>query len=66
MGFKDNKIRGIAFVMPNEPSNRSIYSYAMSIDYVEELTGIDFYYNLNPHVQNEIEANDDLKRWSLK
>jgi len=66
VGFKDGKVKGIAFIMPNKGSDRSIYSYATSIDYVEDITGIDFFYNLDKIVQDRIEANSDLKKWSLK
>lgn len=63
--FKDGKVKGIAFIMPNQKSNKSIYSYATSIDYVEDITGIDFYYNLNMNIQNQVEANKDIKEWVL-
>jgi len=66
VGFKDGKVKGIAFIMPNKGSDRSIYSYATSIDYVEEITGIDFFYNLDKEIQDKIEANRDLKKWSLR
>ncbi len=63
--FKDGKVKGIAFIMPNQKSNKSIYAYATSIDHVEKITGIDFFYNLNKQIQSEVEANDDIKKWSL-
>ena len=66
IGFKDEKIKGIAFIMPNEKSDRSIYSFATSIDHVEEITGIDFHCNMEQDIQNKIEANKDLKIWVLK
>ena len=65
LAFKNGKTKGIAFIMPNEKSSKSIYAYATSIDKVEEITGIDFYYNLNVEIQNEVEANTDLKKWGL-
>ena len=65
LSFKNGKIKGIAFVMPNQQSNQSIYTYATSIDEVEKITGIDFYHNLNTQIQNEVEANDDIKKWAL-
>ena len=66
LGFKDGKAKGIAFIIPNEKSNKSVYLYATTIDKVEEITGIDFYYNLNNATQNEVEANKDVKKWFLR
>lgn len=36
-------IKGIAFVMPNESSKKSLQSFAVSIDSVEHITGINFF-----------------------
>ncbi len=66
LSFKNGKVKGIAFIMPNQKSNKSIYTYKTSIDEVEKITGIDFYHNLDTKIQNKVVANDDLKKWSLK
>jgi endonuclease G len=66
LGFKNGKIKGIAFIMPNQKSNKSLYSYIVSIDDVEDKTGIDFYYNLNSEIKNEVEASTNVKLWFLK
>ncbi len=54
-------MKGIAFSFPKESSNKSIYSYKTSIDKIEEITGIDFYNNLDLVIQNIVEVNKDLK-----
>lgn len=59
--FKNGNINGIAFLMPNEKSAKTISFFATSIDDVEALTGIDFYHNLAITIQSKIEANKDLK-----
>ena len=63
LAFKNGKIKAIGFIMPNEKSVKSIYSFAVSIDKVEDVTGIDFYYNLDKRIQDSLEANADLKTW---
>lgn len=63
--FKNGKVKGIGFIMPNEKSDKSIYSYAVAIDEIEEMTGIDFYYKLDKPIQNSVEVNNDLKIWLL-
>ncbi|MFT5673900.1 MAG: endonuclease G [Polaribacter sp.] len=59
--FKGDIIKGIAFIIPNQKSDKSIYSFAVSINEVEEKTGIDFYQKLDNTIQLKVEANDDLK-----
>jgi len=65
VGYRNGKARGIAFILPNEKSNKSIYSYAVSIDSVEVVTGIDFYYKMDSDIQDNIESNGELKNWLL-
>lgn len=65
LGFKNGKVKGIGFIMPNEKSDKSIYSYAVSIDEIEKITGINFYYQLDKSIQDNIEANKELKIWLL-
>ena len=65
LGFKNGKVNGIGFILPNEKSDKSIYTYAVSIDEVEAITGIDFYYELDKTIQDSMEANKDLKDWVL-
>lgn len=63
LAFKNGEMKAIAFIMPNDKSDKSIYSYAVSIDKVEEVTGIDFYYNLDKSIQDSLEADVNLKTW---
>jgi len=41
---KEHKV--IAFLVPNEESDKSIYDFAVSIETLEKMTGIDFFPNL--------------------
>ena len=52
--------------MPNAPSSKSIYAYATSIDEIEELTGIDFFYKLEMSLQESIENKKELSQWFLR
>lgn len=63
LAFKNGKMKAIAFIMPNEKSDKSIYSFAVPIDKVEEVTGIDFYYNLDKKIQDSLEDKINLKTW---
>lgn len=55
--------KAIAFVMPNKSSKKSIYSFAVSIDSVEHLTGIDFFPALPDSIENRLEAQVNLSKW---
>ncbi len=57
--------KAIGFIMPNQVSDRRIADYAVSVDEVEELTGIDFFGDLlDPDLEAELESRFDVKMWS--
>ena len=56
--------KGIAFVYPNMASPGNMESYAMSIDEVEEITGLDLFYALPDDIENKIEAEFSFKEWN--
>ena len=60
-----NQPRGIAFIFKNEVAKEPLYTYTVTIDSVEALTGIDFLYNLPDSLENYIEQNIDLQSWQL-
>lgn len=55
--------RAIAFLMPNALNEKPLESYAVSIDQVESLTGIDFYHQLPEDMESALEANVDPKEF---
>lgn len=58
--------KAIAFIIPNKPSDKSFYEYAVSIDEIEAKTGIDFFPKLPDSVENKMEQIVDLKAWGRK
>ena len=58
--------RGIGFVYPNMSSPGNMKDYSMTIDEVEKLTGIDFFYNLPDEIENVIEATASFKEWDKR
>mgnify|MGYP006109251025 CR=1 FL=1 len=46
LAYQDGKPSGIGFILPHEKSSASVYSFSTSIDEVEKITGIDFYYQV--------------------
>ena len=61
IAYDSKNSRAIAFIMPNKENEYPIEYYAVSIDSVEKLTNIDFFYNLNDSIENIIESQSNYK-----
>lgn len=57
-------IRAIGFLFNNEQALYPISSYAVSVDSVENLTGIDFFASLPDEIENKIEVDVNYAQWS--
>ncbi|MFT4565532.1 MAG: endonuclease G [Saprospiraceae bacterium] len=58
--------KGIAFIMENERSSRPIMDFAVSIDEVERLTGLDFFSNLlTDLLEDKLEREVDIRAWKV-
>lgn len=55
--------QGIAFVIPNFRTSESYRVYAVSIDEVERLTGLDFLSDLPDREERAVEARFDFTAW---
>ncbi len=55
----------IAFVMPNKKLSDPISSYVKTVDEVEQLTGIDFFYEMRDSLEDKLEAHSDTSKWSI-
>ena len=49
--------------MPNEGSKRPISYFALPVDNVERITGIDFFSDLPDDTEKELESYCDYKDW---
>ncbi|MCW3103569.1 MAG: non-specific endonuclease [Bacteroidetes bacterium] len=57
--------KAIAFVLPNKKSSASVFNYAVSIDSVERLTGIDFFPALPDSLEHVLEMQADSTQWKI-
>tara|TARA_R110002124_G_scaffold107047_1_gene259261 strand:- start:1159 stop:1986 length:828 start_codon:yes stop_codon:yes gene_type:complete len=64
--FNNNKLFGIGFLLKNEKSNKNVASFSVSIDSIEKVTGLDFFYQLNTTVQNQLERNTNYQYFLQK
>ncbi|TDB64462.1 DNA/RNA non-specific endonuclease [Arundinibacter roseus] len=56
-------VKGIAFLMKNEPSQQELSTFVVSIDQIEKLTGIDFFPRLPDAIESKIEAKSKPGEW---
>lgn len=55
--------KAIAFVLPNQGSTKSVFDYAVTIDSVEHLTGIDFFPMLPDSLEHNLESYMNVELW---
>ena len=62
---KGDSFKAIAFWMEHSdtPKTTKLVNYALSIDELEEKTGINFFPNLNDNLENALEATYSTKAW---
>ena len=65
MDDTNGKYRMIAFMIPNEKSDKPLYSFVVSVDSLEKITGIDFFPKLDNETENRLEKGSDYKAWSF-
>ena len=65
LDISNEKPHMIAFLVPHQNSNQPLYEFVVSVDELEELTGIDFFHHLPNEIENQIEKNADYKSWSF-
>lgn len=63
---ENGEIHTIGFVYENVAGRRPMSTYAMSVDEVEELTGIDFFPSLPDKIEKRAEAEVDFTKWTVK
>jgi hypothetical protein len=61
--YTTERQQGIGFIMKNEASNDEIYNFAVTIDSVENFTGLDFFPVLADSIENAIEGAVDFNVW---
>ena len=63
-----NYQRNIAILIENKSSSESIKSFVVTIDYLEEFSGLDFFHVLSDKVEESFESSThtDLWNWNVK
>lgn len=64
LDYNDPDVKAIGFLIPNSSQSASLQSFVVSIDSIEELSGIDFYPKLPDDQENELERSITINDWS--
>jgi endonuclease G len=64
LDYEEPDIKGIGFILPNAGSTRPLQDYAVTIDSVEKVTGIDFYPALPDEQEKKIEKTLCISCWT--
>lgn len=66
LDLEGSEQKAIAFLMPHEDSDRSLKDFVVTIDEVEEVTGLDFFGELmEDNLENKIESNVNVRDWNF-
>ena len=60
----NNLERNIAVLIENKGSSASVQSFVVSIDHLESVTGIDFFYKLDDALETRIESTTHKNLWN--
>ncbi|MEM9721907.1 MAG: DNA/RNA non-specific endonuclease [Bacteroidota bacterium] len=63
LDLREPEQKAVAFLLPNAKSNHRLNEYIVTIDSVEQLTGIDFFPELPDELESELESYFDPLRW---
>ncbi len=55
----------IGFIMPNEKLTNSLASYVVTVDKIEEITGIDFFSQLDDTIEDSLEGINHSDKWNF-
>ena len=53
----------IGFIYPNDGSYGDRRNYVKTVDEIESITDIDFFYNLPDEIENQVESKSNLSAW---
>ena len=63
LDYNNGNPKAIAFLMEHEKSSNSLYNFAVTVDAIEHLTGIDFFPNLDDDLEEKLESSNNFKNW---
>ncbi len=65
LDYLEPELKAIGFILPNIKGTYPLSQYAVTVNEVERITNIDFFYILSDDVEEMLESELDLSLWSL-
>lgn len=66
LDYTQPEIKAIAFLFPHKESKKPLYEFVVSIDEIEQKTGIDFFHHLPNDIEGKLEKSNNYKGWSFR
>ncbi len=63
LDLKEPEIKAIGIILNHEQSTVALGTFAVSIDEVELITGLDFFHLLPDDIEELLESSFDLSQW---
>lgn len=63
--YSPKEAKMIGFVMPNSKISLGLTNYLKSVDEIEILTGIDFFFDIEDSLENKLEAKYEIIDWDF-
>ena len=63
LDYEGPELKALGFILPNKPASGPLSQFAVSVDAVERVTGIDFFPALPDSLEDRLEAQGDIGKW---
>ena len=63
LDIQEPELKAIAFLMENEKSNKDIMDFAVTVDRIEAMSGLDFFPSIPDEMENRLEKSIDENLW---
>jgi endonuclease G len=60
------ELKAIGLILENRPSHQPLIEFVLSVDSLEKMTNLDFFYELPDSLEHELESNSNADLWSWK
>jgi endonuclease G len=65
LDYREPELKAVGFVLPNEAASLPLAAFAVTVDQVEGITGLDFFAALPDPIEERLESRLDLGLWGL-
>lgn len=63
LDMKEPEVKAIGFIIENKAHHKHLKEFAVTIDSLETVTGIDFFPALNDKLENDMESTLEVEKW---